>query len=237
MVLNNMVGNLYTQISSDPGIITYLEGPECGDGNPHWAVRAAASIALLIKVAAIAMAIMSVILLSYLGIMMSWGLAFGLPWTLAYFYFIWICPAHQLSMGIRKLKPYRMLWLVSSIGVHIVLLLTPLTSFTTFSSSYLHIHQASHTTPVIVLATISALLALFQVLVIYAFFLVKSERRKCNRETSEVFRSPTSSSLRSIRSSSSPPPPYSEVASSPAKSPPDYEEVCENNNNNERTIQ
>ena len=45
-----MVGNLYTQISSDPGIITYLEGPECGDGNPHWAVRAAASIALLIKV-------------------------------------------------------------------------------------------------------------------------------------------------------------------------------------------
>ena len=114
-----MVGNLYTQISSDPGIITYLEGPECGDGNPHWAVRAAASIALLIKavfvlvirlktlphsthqVAAIAMAIMSVILLSFLGIMMTWGLAFGLPWTLAYFYFIWICPAHQLSMGIR----------------------------------------------------------------------------------------------------------------------------------------
>ena len=56
-----------------------------------------------------------------------------------------------------------MLWLVSSIGVHIVLLLTPLTSFTTFSSSYLHIHQASHTTPVIVIATISTLLALFQV--------------------------------------------------------------------------
>ena len=45
--------------------------------------------------------LVSVVLLSYLGIMMSWGLAFGLPWTLAYFYFIWICPAHQLTMGIR----------------------------------------------------------------------------------------------------------------------------------------
>ena len=45
-----MVGSLYTQISSEPGIITYLEGPESGDGDPHWALRAAASIALLIKV-------------------------------------------------------------------------------------------------------------------------------------------------------------------------------------------
>ena len=48
--------------------------------------------------------LVSVVLLSYLGIMMSWGLAFGLPWTLAYFYFIWICPAHQLTMGIRSEK-------------------------------------------------------------------------------------------------------------------------------------
>jgi len=230
MVLNNMVGNLYTQISSDPGIITYLEGPECGDGNPHWAVRAAASIALLIKVAAIAMAIMSVILLSYLGIMMSWGLAFGLPWTLAYFYFIWICPAHQLSLGIRKLKVYRMLWLVSSIGVHIVLLMTILASFTTFSSSYLHIHHASNTTPVIVLATITTVLSLFQVLVIYAVFLVRSERKKLDGETSEAANSLSSFSLRSTSRTSSPPP-YSVVVSSPDKSPPDYEEVCENNNN------
>ena len=63
----------------------------------------------------------------------------------------------------RKLKVYRMLWLVSSIGVHIVLLMTILASFTTFSSSYLHIHHASHTTPVIVLATITTVLSLFQV--------------------------------------------------------------------------
>jgi hypothetical protein len=53
------------------------------------------------QVGAILLGLVSVALLSYLGIMMSWGLAFGLPWCLAYFYFIWICPAHQLTMGIR----------------------------------------------------------------------------------------------------------------------------------------
>ena len=56
---------------------------------------------ICLKVGAIVLGLVSVVLLSYLGIMMSWGLAFGLPWTLAYFYFIWICPAHQLTMGIR----------------------------------------------------------------------------------------------------------------------------------------
>jgi hypothetical protein len=54
-----------------------------------------------VQVGAILLGLVSVALLSYLGIMMSWGLAFGLPWCLAYFYFIWICPAHQLTMGIR----------------------------------------------------------------------------------------------------------------------------------------
>ena len=58
------------------------------------------------QVGSIAFAIMSVVALTYLGIMISWGLAFGLPWILAYFYFIWICPAHQLSMGIKKCKPH-----------------------------------------------------------------------------------------------------------------------------------
>ena len=58
-----------------------------------------------------------------------------------------------------------MLWMVSTTGVHIVLLLAILTSFTTFSPSYLHINHASHTTPVIVLATITAVLLLFQVLI------------------------------------------------------------------------
>ena len=65
---------------------------------------------ICLKVGAIVLGLVSVVLLSYLGIMMSWGLAFGLPWTLAYFYFIWICPAHQLSMGIKKCKPHRMVW-------------------------------------------------------------------------------------------------------------------------------
>ena len=71
----------------------------------HWAVKAATSIALLFKVGSIAFAILSVLALTYLGIMISWGLAFGLPWILAYFYFVWICPAHQVSMGIRSQTP------------------------------------------------------------------------------------------------------------------------------------
>ena len=53
----------------------------------------------------ICLAILAVLALSYLGIMISWGLAFGLPWILAYFYFVWICPAHQVSMGIRSQTP------------------------------------------------------------------------------------------------------------------------------------
>jgi len=226
MVFKHVVGNLYTQLSSDPGVITYLEGPECGDANPHWAVRSAASIALLFKVGAIAMAVISVVLLSYLGIMMSWGLAFGLPWTLAYFYFIWICPSHQLSMGIRKLKPYRMLWWVASTGVHILLILGILTSYTTFSSSYLHINDASLVRPIVFLSVILAVLTLFEILVIYAVILVQAEKRKQERETSGDFSSLSSSSIRS-RTSSTPPPAYSEVVCSPAKTPPQYEQVCE----------
>merc|ERR1712110_946845 len=88
------------------------------------------SIALLFKVGSIAFAILSVLALTYLGIMISWGLAFGLPWILAYFYFIWICPAHQVSMGIRKLKPHRMLWFVVSTLVHILISTVLLISWT-----------------------------------------------------------------------------------------------------------
>merc|ERR1711936_1551777 len=91
-----VVGNVSSYLSADPGVVTYLEGPLHTQQPPHWAVRSAAAIALLFKVGAIVLGLVSVVLLSYLGIMMSWGLAFGLPWTLAYFYFIWICPAHQL---------------------------------------------------------------------------------------------------------------------------------------------
>jgi len=96
-----VVGNVSSYLSTDPGVVTYLEGPLHTQQPPHWAIRSAAAIALLFKVGAIVLGLVSVVLLSYLGIMMSWGLAFGLPWTLAYFYFIWICPAHQLTMGIR----------------------------------------------------------------------------------------------------------------------------------------
>ena len=72
-----------------------------------------------------------------------------------------------------------MLWMVSTTGVHIVLLLAILTSFTTFSPSYLHINQASHTTPVIVLATVTAVLILFQVTVFIVTLLPVREQRLC----------------------------------------------------------
>jgi len=229
MVFQQVVGNIYNQIASDPGVVTYLEGPECGDANPHWAVRSAASIALLFKIGAIGLAALSVVLLSYLGIMMSWGLAFGLPWTLAYFYFIWICPSHQLSMGIRKLKPYRMLWWVAATAVHIILILGILASYTTFSTSYLHIDDAKLVKPVVFLSVILAILTLFEILVIYAIFLIKAEKQKLDSESSAFFMSLSPSSM-SARSSSTPPPSYADSASSPSKPPPKYEEVCEESN-------
>lgn len=222
MELKIVVGNMSSYLSADPGVVTYLEGPLHTQQPPHWAVRSAAAIALLFKVGAIVLGIVAVILLSYLGIMMSWGLAFGLPWTLAYFYFIWICPAHQLTMGIRKLKPYRMLWWVASTGLHILILSLVLASETTFSSSYLHVDHASHLKPVVFLSLILAILAIFEVLVIYAVFLIFLE--KCRFEA-QTERTVFSDSISSPERSSSPPPAYSDLVPSPEKSPPKYEDL------------
>lgn len=210
--MKDVVSNINSYISSDPGVLTYLQGPlylHNGGRPPHWAVRSAAAIALLFKVGAIALALLAVVLLSYLGIMMSWGLAFGLPWTLAYFYFIWICPAHQLSMGIRKLKPYRMLWWVASTGLHCVLLVLVLTSYTTFSSNYLHVDHVSLVKPLVFLCLVLGILLVFEVLVIYAFFLVYVEKSRLDAETSQFSQQFSLSSEE--RTSSSPPPTYSEV--------------------------
>merc|ERR550534_3123983 len=141
---------------------------------------------------------------------MSWGLAFGLPWTLAYFYFIWICPAHQLTMGIRKLKPYRMLWWVASTGFHIVLLGIGLASTTSISSSYLHIDHASHLKPVVFLSLILAIL-------------IFMER---NRLEAQPERTVFSDSIDASPERSSPPPPaYADLVHSPEKSPPKYEDL------------
>ena len=114
---------------------------------------------MFLQAISICLAVLAVLALSYLGIMISWGLAFGLPWILAYFYFVWICPAHQVSMGIRytrnvmicsidfstyinimalltffvvtrKLKPHRMLWFVVSTLVHILISTVLLISWT-----------------------------------------------------------------------------------------------------------
>lgn len=207
--VKTVVSNINSYISSDPGVITYLQGPlylHNGGRPPHWAVRSAAAIAILFKVGAIVLALLAVLLLSYLGIMMSWGLAFGLPWTLAYFYFIWICPAHQLSMGIRKLKPYRMLWWVSSTGLHCLLLILVLTSVTTFNSNYLQVDHVSLVRPLVVLSLVLAILLVFESLVIYAFILVYIEKSSQDREAQHF--SPSSTSM---RRQSSPPPPYPEV--------------------------
>jgi len=218
-----VVGNVSSYLSADPGVVTYLEGPLHTQQPPHWAVRSAAAIALLFKVGAIVLGLVSVVLLSYLGIMMSWGLAFGLPWTLAYFYFIWICPAHQLTMGIRKLKPYRMLWWVASTGFHIVLLAIGLASTTTISSSYLHIDHASHLKPVVFLSLILAILTIFEVLVIYAVILIFMEK---NRLEAQPERTVFSDSIdASPERSSTPPPAYADLVPSPEKSPPKYEDL------------
>ena len=112
------------------------------------------------QVGSILLAVMSVLALSYLGIMISWGLAFGLPWILAYFYFIWICPAHQLSMGIRKLKPHRMVWWVVSGSVHILLVSAMIVS-ATLLHSFPSLHLQDNLS---LLAAFLIMLLLFEVL-------------------------------------------------------------------------
>lgn len=218
-----VVGNVSSYLSSDPGVVTYLEGPIHAQNPPHWAVRSAAAIALLFKIGAIVLGLISVVILSYLGIMMSWGLAFGLPWTLAYFYFIWICPAHQLTMGIRKLKPYRMLWWVASTGLHILVLALVLASTTSFSSYYFHIDDANLVKPVVFLSLILAILAIFEVLVLYAVFLIFMEKSRFESQPERTVFS--DSTMPSPVRSSSPPPSYSDLISSPEKSPPKYEDL------------
>ena len=102
--------------------------------------------------------------LTYLGIMISWGLAFGLPWILAYFYFIWICPAHQLSMGIRKCKPHRMMWWVAATFLHIVPITVILTSYTLLPRSLIQQEtETNHGTIVLTLSLILAILSFFEV--------------------------------------------------------------------------
>jgi len=174
--------------------------------NLHWTVRATAYIALMFKAGSIAMAVMSVLALSYLGIMISWGLAFGLPWILAYFYFIWLCPAHQLSMGIRKLKPHRMFWFVVTCLIHIVLI----SSILVFSSSIQSNKQSvsvfylgNEDNPNIFVAlTISVILLIFvETVVFYAISVIQKERRR--RESIEE---------NNIRNNySSPPPAYQDI--------------------------
>ena len=45
-----VVGNVSSYLSTDPGVVTYLEGPLHTQQPPHWAIRSAAAIALLFKV-------------------------------------------------------------------------------------------------------------------------------------------------------------------------------------------
>jgi len=185
----------------------------------HWAVKAATSIALLFKVGSIAFAILSVLALTYLGIMISWGLAFGLPWILAYFYFIWICPAHQLSMGIRKCKPHRMMWWLASTFLHIVPITVILTSYAILPKSLIDQEEANHERIVLTLSLILAILTFFEITVIYATFIVQRERKR--RENQEAEQSSTA--IYNPRSTiNSPPPSYSEVNS---ELPPNYEDV------------
>jgi len=151
---------------------------------PHWAVRAATALAILFKVGSIALAVLSVMVLSYLGVTVSWGLAFGLPWILAYFYFIWICPAHQLAMGIRKMKPWRMVWWPLTTAAHILLILAVLGSYITPSPHYLHI-DSSNLRPLACLTLVLAILVFFEVIVLYAVFLIHTERVQLAAQTQQ----------------------------------------------------
>jgi len=145
----------------------------------HWTVRATACIATFFKAISICLAILAVLALSYLGIMISWGLAFGLPWILAYFYFVWICPAHQVSMGIRKLKPHRMLWFVVSTLVHILISTVLLVSWTVpHSWPSLDFGGAHQLTYGLCLCLFLSLLLTFEVIVLHAILIIWRERKR-----------------------------------------------------------
>ena len=158
------------------------------------------------QVGSILLAVMSVLALSYLGIMISWGLAFGLPWILAYFYFIWICPAHQLSMGIRKLKPHRMVWWVVSGSVHILLVSAMIVSATllhSFPSLHLQDNLSLLAAFLIILLLFEVIhqsidifriifISPFQMTVIYAIFIIHKERKRLEAEESPDHCSPSS---------------------------------------------
>lgn len=193
--------------------------------NLHPAVRTTAYIAMFFKVGSIALAVLSVLALSYLGIMISWGLAFGLPWILAYFYFIWICPSHQLSMGIRKLKPHRMLWFVVSSIVHIILAAILLVLYTLLPPSIppgLSIADDHQMNYIIGLASIIFILVSFQAVVIWAIFIIQRERRRVQANTSSL-----NSQTVPRYSQDIPPPSYEEVFSDNKEPlPPTYEDIC-----------
>jgi len=153
--------------------------------------------------------------------MISWGLAFGLPWILAYFYFIWICPAHQLSMGIKKCKPHRMVWWAAATFLHIVPITVILTSYSLLPNSLIDQEETNHGRVVLTLSLILAILTLFEITVIYATYIVQRERKR-RENLSDTEQSSTA--IYNPRSTiSSPPPSYSEVASDTL--PPDYEDV------------
>ena len=135
------------------------------------------------QVGSILLAVMSVLALSYLGIMISWGLAFGLPWILAYFYFIWICPAHQLSMGIRKLKPHRMVWWVVSGSVHILLVSAMIVSATllhSFPSLHLQDNLSLLAAFLIMLLLFEVLYRIFRYFQDNIYFLISDDCYLCN---------------------------------------------------------
>lgn len=189
--------------------------------NLHWTVRATAYIATFFKAISICLAVLAVLALSYLGIMISWGLAFGLPWILAYFYFVWICPAHQVSMGIRKLKPHRMLWFVVSTLVHILISTVLLISWTVPKSwPSLDFGKDHQLTFGLGLCLFLSLLLTFEVIIIHAILVIWRERKRL--QTSDHN---TCSLLDSLGNfGSSPPPSYQEVYTE-RDQPPNYEDV------------
>lgn len=194
----------------------------------HWVVRTSTGIAILFKAVTIIfslMAITLVVLLSTLGVIMSWAL---LPWALAYLYFMWWRPAHHLEQGLRKLDQTRMVLWMASTGFHVVPFLMCLFSSSPLTA-YLHLRMGVTCT----LLALPSLLLVSEVFVGYAYFVITAEKQRlksCIQDVDTVAALASRTELGALRSKRhpgplSPPPSYRECCLTSQSNPPRYEEI------------
>lgn len=194
----------------------------------HWVVRTSTGIAILFKAVTIIFSLMAVtlvVLLSTLGVIMSWAL---LPWALAYLYFMWWRPAHHLEQGLRKLDQTRMVLWMASTGFHVVPFLMCLFSSSPLTA-YLHLRMGVTCT----LLALPSLLLVSEVFVGYAYFVITAEKQRlksCIQDVDTVAALASRTELGALRSKRhpgplSPPPSYRECCLTSQSNPPRYEEI------------